>query len=402
MHSSIKTTALTPPDTPQDTPPVTLPPLSWLSGQTHLTCGWQSQAGWTPPKQALEVDDTLKADTAFRMISQGQGLVWRGDYEHAKHLLHALKRRLNQRNRIDPQLPLPERFNRMRLMRSQTARMLGQLILRVKPGFVLPYKRAPDINPACQTAYLDKPHLIEQSFALPLTELVGVLSAHQWYLKGLWVDSLGAHIYPRHGVFAPTRHEYLTLIQQAPLPQGCQTAWDIGTGTGVIAAVLARKGVAHVLATEWFQPALQCAQHNIESLGMQNQVTVRQANLFASGQADLVVCNPPWLPGKCHTPLEAAIYDPNSQMLKGFLLNVSKHLTPQGQAWLVLSDLAEHVMLRSRQTLLDWFTQGGLKVLERHDIRPNHDRAHPAQDDPIAWERSQEVTSLWRLSAERP
>lgn len=113
-------------------------------------------------------------------------------------------------------------------------------------------------------------------------------------------------------------------------------------------------------------------------------------------KADLIVCNPPWLPGKPSSPIEGAIYDPNSQMLKGFLAQVKQHLTQTGEAWLILSDLAEHLRLRTREELERWIQEGGLQVLGRVDVRPHHPKAMDSQD-PLHAARSAELTSLWRL-----
>jgi prophage antirepressor-like protein len=73
------------------------------------------------------------------------------------------------------------------------------------------------------------------------------------------------------------------------------------------------------------------------------------------------------------------------------------HLTPEGEGWLVLSDLAEHLGLRSRAELLAAFETAGLSVVGRIDARPRHPRAaDPA--DPLHQARAAEVTSLWRLA----
>jgi methylase of polypeptide subunit release factors len=127
-------------------------------------------------------------------------------------------------------------------------------------------------------------------------------------------------------------------------------------------------------------------------------VEVVEADLFPPGCAPLIVCNPPWLPGKATTTLEHAVYDPDGRMLRGFVAGVRERLAPDGEGWLVLSDLAEHLGLRSREQLLALFDAGGLAVRERLDIRPRHPKASDP-DDPLAAARSREVTSLWRLGA---
>ena len=131
-------------------------------------------------------------------------------------------------------------------------------------------------------------------------------------------------------------------------------------------------------------------------------MTVLAADLFPPGQAGLVVCNPPWVPvpAGLHagSALEAAVYDPDSQMLRGFLAGLAAHLVPGGEGWLVLSDLAEHLGLRSRSELLGWIAASGLRVLGRHDVRPRHGKATDATD-PLHAARSVELTSLWRLGA---
>jgi methylase of polypeptide subunit release factors len=109
------------------------------------------------------------------------------------------------------------------------------------------------------------------------------------------------------------------------------------------------------------------------------------------------VCNPPWLPAHPSSALEAAVYDDKSKMLKGFLNGLSAHLSKTGEGWLVLSDFAEHLGLRTREELLGWIDAAGLKVLERIDVKAKHSKVLDASD-PLHAARKAEVTSLWRLS----
>jgi methylase of polypeptide subunit release factors len=201
-------------------------------------------------------------------------------------------------------------------------------------------------------------------------------------------------------VFSPVRGEYVDLVAQAPLP-ATTVAFDIGTGTGVLAAVLARRGVRRIVATDQDPRALACAQENIERLDVAKHVELVEADLFPAGRAPLVVCNPPWVPGKPATPLERAVYDPESRMLRGFLAGLADRLEPGGEGWLILSDLAEHLGLRSRDELPRLVEAAGLAVAGRLDARPAHPRAADP-DDPFHAARSSETTSLWRLVAARP
>ncbi len=168
----------------------------------------------------------------------------------------------------------------------------------------------------------------------------------------------------------------------------------------MLAAVLARRGVERVVATDQDPRALACARENIARLGLDARVEVVEADLFPEGRAALVVCNPPWVPARPSSPIERGIYDPESHMLRGFLAALGAHLAPGGEGWLVLSDLAEHLGLRTRAELLAWIEAAGLDVVGRSDARPKHPKASDA-DDALHAARSAEVTSLWRL-ASRP
>jgi prophage antirepressor-like protein len=84
-------------------------------------------------------------------------------------------------------------------------------------------------------------------------------------------------------------------------------------------------------------------------------------------------------------------------MLRGFLGGLAAHLAPGGEGWLILSDFAEHLGLRTREELLAMIKGAGLKVIDRLDVRPTHPKVSDA-DDPLHAARMAEVTSLWRLA----
>jgi methylase of polypeptide subunit release factors len=292
---------------------------------------------------------------------------------------------------------MPQAFHAYRMAQAQRSRILSMLVLQVEGDYRIDLRRSPDVRDALRSAWGEARG---QARVLSLRELLGVVSAYEWQRKGIAVKALsedGFFIHPRYGVFSPVRSEYLDLIAKATLPS-VDLAFDIGTGTGVIAALLLMRGVKQVIVTDCSDVALQCAQDNLQSLDLSSRVKFQKSDVFPEGQANLIACNPPWLPGKATSLLEQAIYDPDSRMLRTFLSGVAAHLSPGGEAWLVVSDLAEHLQLRSREQLLQWIEAGGLQVLGREDIRPRHAKVQDSADALHA-ARTQEVTSLWRLGA---
>jgi len=378
--------------------PTCAPRIEWIENGERRSARWRSESGWPAPKKVVLADDTMSADTAYRLALDGTGLLWRGDFQNARQLLQALVRRLDHKSgrgkkaKAAKPATLTEQFHRHRLAQLQRARLLAMVLIPFEADYTVPLRRAPDVKLACNEAY----GAGTEAFVASLRELLGLIGAHEWRRKGVFIPAIDERIHPWYGVFSPVRGEYVELVAQAPLPAGAALAFDIGAGTGVLSAVLAHRGLQGVIATDMDERALGCARANIERLGLSEQVEVVRADLFPQGRANLVVCNPPWLPGKPSSSIEYAVYDPDSRMLKGFLAGLREHLLDGGEGWLILSDLAEHLGLRSRDQLLQWIEAAGLEVAGRHDVRPTHPKALDA-DDPLAAARMAEVTSLWRL-----
>ena len=402
-----------------------------------------------PPKRVVIADDTLSADSAYRLACAGTGLLWRGDFHNAKLLLAAMARRIDKvpdrkkRRATKPVEAISDKaseaislaslaspaslaslaaqsFHLHRQAQAQRARVLSCILIPFDADYAIPLRRAPDVKLACAQAW-GEPEASGALNAAALTsvatlrELMGVTSSHEWRKKGIEIGALGNvgkhsasvannRIHPHYGVFSPVRGEYISLVNRAEFPPTFFervkfVAFDIGTGTGVLAAVLVRREVTHVVATDRDARAIACARENLTQLGVIEHVKLVQTDLFPEGKASLVVCNPPWLPARPSSPIERAVYDEGGLMLKGFLAGLASHLAPNGEGWLLLSDIAEHLGLRTREELLAMIKAGGLKVVNRTDVRPEHPKAEDSSD-PLYAARSKEVTSLWRLVAQ--
>jgi methylase of polypeptide subunit release factors len=390
--------------------------IHWSHNDIPHTALWRSERGAAPPKRVQMADDTLNADAAYRLASEGVGLLWAGDFQNARHLVQALDRRIQRhaQRKKSAKTSLLEAFHIQRQAQAHRARILGSVLIHLQADHQIALRRAPDVQLACREAW-------DAAFTTPLPangcvcslrELLGLISAHEWRKKGVVVPQLGMNaerqlhkIHPHYGVFSPVRGEYLELVAKAPLPSSnlaSMTAIDVGTGTGVLAFLLAKRGVGQVIATETAPRAIACAQDNqirLLAAGFKEVANVRiiQSDLFPdSGRAQLIVCNPPWLPARPGSALEQAVYDEDSRMLQGFFSGLRSQLKPGGQAWLILSDLAERLGLRTRDQWLGWVEAAGLKLVERHDTAPKHAKAQD-KTDALYEARSKEITSLWRF-----
>ncbi|AGP47683.1 methylase [Psychrobacter sp. G] len=391
--------------------------VQWHENETLRQARWLSQSNHVPPARIVVVDDKTTADEAYRLACAGTSMLWRGDFNNARQLLQAITRRIDRANErseqrkinkaankpaksakstdetLAPSKDIPNLFHQQRQVQSQRSRLLSRLLLELDAGYVSQLRRAPDVSAACTAAFGE----LNESCLISFRDLQGALGAAGWRVKGVAIENLGLSIFPHYGVFAPTRHEYVQLLLDAPLPASYDVAFDIGTGTGLLAIILAQRGVKQVIATDLNPRALACASDNLTRLALP-AVQLQQADLYPTDAplANLLVCNPPWLPAKPTSPLEFAVYDANSTMLRGFLQGAKQHLVKQGEVWLILSDLAEHLQLRSRDELLGWFTNAGLEVKYRLDTQPKHGRSQD-DTDPLFAARNAEVTSLWCL-----
>ncbi|MCP2261488.1 Ribosomal protein L11 methyltransferase (PrmA) [Streptoalloteichus tenebrarius] len=384
-----------------------MPEIRWIEDGVERRARWRSETGLPLPRRVVVADDRMPADTAYRLACEGTALLWRGDFPNARQLLRAMARRVDRRPPRPGATPT-ETFHRVRQARGRRARVLGMLLVALEDDHSVALRRAPDVRRACLDAYgpPDGPSVTS------LRELLGVIGAREWRGRGVVVPALGDRIHPHYGVFSPTRGEYLDLVAEAPLPlvsplwtdestREPYTAFDVGTGTGVLAAILARRGIDRVVATDTNPRAVACARENMARLGLADRVEVVSSDLFPPGRAAVAVCNPPWLPATPTSTLEHGVYDPGSRMLLGFLDGLADHLAPGGEGWLILSDLAERLGLRDGEELPEAIRRAGLRVVGRTDARPRHGRAADPRD-PLHFARSAEVTTLWRLAPATP
>ena len=205
----------------------------------------------------------------------GTAILWRGDYQNARQLLQALGRRTDRRP-------------------SKTGASAAEGICIARPRRKKP---APwDCCSFPSTATIASPCAVARMWRRPAPRSSARGGQRHLAYGSSWVwwgrtsgagkgfrSRPGERIHPWHGVFSPLRG-YVDLVAEAPLPS-TRLAFDIGTGTGILAALLVRRGVEKVVATDCGANARACARDNLQRLGVADRVEVVEANLFPAGAA---------------------------------------------------------------------------------------------------------------------
>lgn len=355
---------------------------------------WISESGEPAPAILSPVGDRLTAQEALRRARQGEFLLYVGDFQAARQLLNQMEQRLAKAP-ARSNSPL-EAFRLERERRLEEHRTLSRIVIALDRQARLTLRRAPDVQEAMVWAW-GEPE--KEATVVALKTLLGALGAAEWRRKGVEVPGLRGRIHPYYGVYPPTREDYTALIQGIPDPTG-KRVFDLGTGTGVLSMLLLQRGAASAIGTDIDPRAVACARDNAERLGFARRFTALEQPLFPDGRAELIVCNPPWIPEAPKNRIDRAVFDEESAFLRGFVEGLAGHLTPGGRGYLLLSDLAVRLGLRTPGFLPELIARAGLEIESATEAAAQHPRAFE-KSDPLHAVRSSEVTTLYCLRRRR-
>ena len=356
-------------------------------------------------KKVFAIDNLITPQKMYKIALSGTAIVWRGDYFNGTSLLARLKKYVNKLDKKNKRDNSSADFRQYRQKTSRIAQLQDMILVQLEDQYMLNLPRAPPCCvEACENAFR-KPKKSAGPCLITLQLLLGFIGSNELQKKGVAIKQLGGrHIYPHFGVFPPTRNEHFNLLQSnrvlGLLPKECNVLYDIGVGSGVLSAILLHCGVVkEVIATDTSARAVECARDNLRNLGYSNKVTVERCSLFPCGEspkADLIICNPPWLPWKPHSLTDEAVYDEKNTMLRGFLIGARYSLALGGKIFLIISNLAVLLKLRQHGELTSWVSEGGLRIIHKESIKPKHNKINQ-ENDPLRMVRSEEITSLYVL-----
>ncbi len=170
------------------------------------------------------------------------------------------------------------------------------------------------------------------------------------------------------GVFRPRSDAWLLVRELRPRVSRGTSVLDVFTGSGVLAVAAAQAGAESVVAVDLSRRAVLCVRANARLNGV--EVDARRGELFepvAGEHFDLLVANPPYVPGDAELPASGAARAwegglDGRALLDRLCEGAGRHLADGGTVLIVQSSISGEVETIER------LTRAGLdaEVVRRH------------------------------------
>jgi SAM-dependent methyltransferase len=275
------------------------------------------------------VDQRTPAHRAARDILEGRTLVVTDRLQTARSIHTVLRQLLDE---PDDDAPFAER-QRFRRALDATAERLR---VPVQGGRLL-------LDPAPEIGFLSTLYPESERFELPYRDVRRMAAAWPRFEQGVHLPVLGHRLHPWFGTYVPTRLTHLELFAQwLASDEGPRSQCaDVGTGSGVLALMLARKGASRVVATDSNPAAVHSTSLEAERHDYARGIVQAVHTPWlqgVSGPFDLIVCNPPWSHGTPTDDLQAAqVFD--DAFFPALFDQARRALAPNGRLVILFSDL---------------------------------------------------------------
>jgi hypothetical protein len=332
--------------------------------------------------EATPIDRGMCADQAASQLCEGERLIVRDHYATGVAVLSALTKRLGT---PPSDAGFKERQAALARYRDAALRLLAP---------IEDHKMA--LEDGRGGGFLAELYPELSSFSLPFVECQSLIGAWDRYEAGTHLAVLGHKVHPFYGTYAPTRVSHLELFATW-LSQytGSKTrAVDVGTGCGVLALMLARAGLAEVVATDCNPNAVESVRR--ELLRLENPPPIRpiDGDLLGPGDAvaDLVVFNPPWVQGSISDLLDRALtFEPG--LFERFFDQAMDRLAPEGRIVLLFSNIISLVQPDVPHPLETELARGRLRLVSKikRKVKPGVDKLGRRR-------RTRERVEVWELA----
>lgn len=229
-------------------------------------------------------------------------------------------------------------------------------------------------------------------FSLPLVEAQALHGAWERYQEGIHLAVLGQRVHPYYGTYAPTRVSHLELFGTwlSRHGGGRELAADVGTGCGVLALMMARAGFSAVHATDVNPNAIESVSRELARRSPPPSISLACTDLLGElpGPADLVVFNPPWIPGAVGSLLDRALYF-DDDLFARFFRQAEAQLRPGGRVVLVFSSAIRLLRPDAEHPIEAELARGAFCLVEKLQRRVKASGGRRTRERVEVWELAQ-------------
>jgi hypothetical protein len=265
----------------------------------------------------------------FNRLDKGEYIFLQGTYGSALSFYSWLRKRITRK--------FPEKDYRTgRIHKKELQKITSLLLIKIKQ-----YKA--ELKGAPELPWLKEFFSGQESFYIAFPDFLGMNGAYQWYKNGIKYPGLDLLIHPFYGTYFPTRFEHIELFDNwLQSRKGVfSSSIDIGTGCGVLSLYLLKHGISGIDATDINPNAVYSFQKDINRHKLTGNIRVHQASFFEDlkKQYDLIVFNPPWIPGEASDSIDQGIYFPEN-FLEDFFRETKDKLNPNGRMVILFSNFS--------------------------------------------------------------
>ena len=233
----------------------------------------------------------------------------------------------------------------------------------------------------------------EKDFFLSFVDVQELYGAWKKYKEGTHFAVLGHSIFPYFGTYAPTRVSHLELFATwLHSYQGKKTtAVDVGTGCGILAFMLSKRGFANVFATDNNPNAIHSVNLELkrsEKSAYYIQTICCDLLTKAPANADLIVFNPPWMMGKPSSIIDGALYF-EAGLFPRFFAQAWQMLSDNGRIAILFSNIIQLVQPTVPHPIASELSKGRFTLVKKIQRR-----VKPSKKN----KKTKEKVEVWELA----
>lgn len=233
------------------------------------------------------------------------------------------------------------------------------------------------LYPSTATGYLSFPAIRE------------IAGAAKRVREGVRYPVLGRRLHPFFGVYFPTRTEHLELFatwlsQYKGMKDHCV---DVGTGSGILTFLLAKSGFNIIDAIDQNPNAIWSVHEELRRHPIDTTIRLHCADLLSPvTNVNLIVFNPPWIPGKSNSSVTEALFF-DGGLFDRFFEQAYTRLSDDGTIVLVFSTILTLLRPDIPHPIESELTKGRFKLQQKLQRKVK----------PTGGNRTKEKVQIWEL-----